>query len=109
MVKETSVAGVTFQNRQKTLMGIRTNLKNGVKVNLVLVREPQNPKDENAVKVLAKWEKDGTLKRAQLGYVPKDIAKNIAPLMDDRKFIKIKDFSVTNTKTVGVKMTLEWN
>lgn len=110
MTAETvKVAGVTFQNRQKTLMGIRTNLRNKVPTTMLLVREPRNQYDRNAIKVLARWQRDDMTRRAQVGYIPKETAKKLAPLMDRKVFIKIKDYEISDTKTVGVMLHLEWN
>lgn len=109
MTENIKVTGVTYQNRQKTLMGIRTNIKNGVKTDVVLVREPKNQFDKNAIKVIVRWRKGEELKRAQVGYIPRETAEKVAPLMDKKTFVKIKDYELTDTKTVGLHMTLEWN
>jgi hypothetical protein len=47
-----------------------------------LVREPENAYDQNAIRV----EVAGFF----LGYIPKDVAKNLAPLMDEgREFLAL--------------------
>ncbi len=65
----TKVAGVSFNDRQHILAGIVPGSA------LSLVREPENAFDANAIAV-----KFGAL---QLGYVKKDIAKHIAPHIDN--------------------------
>lgn len=66
----TAIAGVTHDNpdgtnRQKVLLWCKLN---GIK-QLVLEREPDNPYDANAVKVLAVVSNGNVVKRLQLGYI----------------------------------------
>lgn len=112
MVKENiKVAGVTFGKRQGVLNGLRKYTKSGKKADLVLVREASNKKDPNAIKVLIRWNMNdkNNIRRAQIGYVPAEIAKELAPVMDNGTFVKVKSFSMTDTKTVGIKMDLAWS
>jgi len=67
----TRVAGVTFEGRQSVIARLTYG------DNLVLVREPDNPHDSNAIKVV--WEQTGE----QVGYINKNLAKNIAPIIDN--------------------------
>lgn len=105
---ETKVAGTTFEKRQKTLMGMRKLMDKGEKITLVLVREPDNEKDANAVKVLTRWNKDGQVRRAQIGYLPRECAEVVAPLMDNKTFVHVHKFDFTRTKIVGVKLELAY-
>ncbi len=66
----TYVAGISYGNR---IQNLRT-LKEGDAV--FLIREPQNPHDPNAVKVLS-------LEYLEIGYVPRDIAVSISKILDD--------------------------
>ena len=66
---ETRVVGVTFENRQAVV----AILSEGERVSLI--REPDNPFDHNAVKVV-RWD------RKQIGYLDRDLARKLAPLMD---------------------------
>ena len=66
---ETKVAGVTFEGRQAVV----ASLQYGEAV--VLKREPSNRYDANAIRV---ERVDG----AQIGYLPKELAARIAPVMD---------------------------
>ncbi len=66
---ETRVAGVTFENRQ-AVVGLLTE---GERVSLI--RDPDNPFDPNAVKVV-RWD------RQQIGFLDRELAKIMAPKMD---------------------------
>jgi len=93
------VKGVTFKNAQRN---IRT-FGCGDFDSYTLVREPDNPHDPNAIRV--------TVARVVfLGYVPKDLAKELAPLMDEgRKFTAF--FVCRNEdpshRTVGLTVRIE--
>ena len=72
------LAGVTHDNAQENIK------KFGCKDNgsFALVREPGNPHDPNAIRV--------GLAGLYLGYVPRHIAKDLAPQMDGgRRFIAL--------------------
>jgi len=68
---ETNVAGVTFEGRQNILQ----NLKIGESI--ILKREPDNEHDFNAISV-------NTENDLSLGYIRRDLAKNLAPIIDKR-------------------------
>lgn len=104
----TKVAGTTFEKRQNTLMGMRKLIASGQKVSVVLVREPENEKDANAVKVLTRWKKGEQTRRAQIGYLPAEVAAEVAPLMDNKTFVRVHNFEITKTKIVGVKLELAY-
>lgn len=105
------VAGVTYDGRQKVLMGLRNYMKNeDAKVTLSLVREPENEKDTNAVKVIAKWvNKAGEAKKCMIGYVNGKFSRTIAGLIDGGTYVTASKLELTNTKTVGASMQLSWN
>jgi len=67
---ETSIAGVTFEGRQEILKSIHI----GQPINLV--REPQNIYDFDAIKITLE---DGS----SIGYINKNLARKIAPIIDD--------------------------
>ena len=94
-----NVAGVTFDNRQKYLKGIKKIAeKKDSDLQIVLEREPENTYDANAVKVIARWQLSEEYKntkrekytpmgndfekRVCIGYLPKEVAKRVAPVMD---------------------------
>jgi len=64
----TKIMGVSFEGRQDVVAGLVPGLE------LHLERQPQNPADSNAIAV-----RYGAL---QLGYLRKQIAKHLAPLID---------------------------
>ena len=64
----TKLVGVSFEGRQDTIAGLRLGTE------LALERQPDNPYDVNAIAVHF-----GAL---QLGFVRKEIAKHLAPLID---------------------------
>ena len=71
------VSGVTFGNRQAALKKLAK--LNASSVNVSLEREAGNPHDTNAVKVNVSV---GNGRDYHLGYVPKELASLIAPLLD---------------------------
>jgi len=71
------IAGVTFGNRQAALKKLEQY--NTGMINVSLQREAGNTYDANAIKVNVTV---GTGSQYQLGYVPKDLAAVLAPLMD---------------------------
>lgn len=68
----TKVAGVTFGNCQRVIR----KLSNGQE--LLLIREPGNKFDKNAIKVM-------TLTGGQVGYISASIASSLAVQMDTGK------------------------
>lgn len=108
MVNETvKAAGVTFNKRQNFLKALRSHKKRHP-MKLVLVREPENEFDKNAVKIIAKYTLDGRNKTIMIGYIPKKVSSRLAPLMDRGGFVSVENFRFTDTKTVGVIMDLSW-
>lgn len=75
----TKIVGVTFEGRQEV---IKSKCKEGIE--LELRREPDNKYDKNAVAVCVSYDDDidGTSGKEQIGYLNKDLAAEIAPLMD---------------------------
>lgn len=91
----TKIAGVSFNGRQAYLK----NLSIGDP--LVLVREPDNNYDENAIKVT-------TIGGVQLGYIKAKLAEGIAPLMDKgSKFIcKVLELTGGEDKNLGCNIII---
>ncbi len=99
---KTIVKGISFlDDRRKIMSHVRIHEK------LSLVREPTNVYDSNAIKVI--WRDQA------IGYIPKEIAENIAPLMDRGEIFNIvvydiEEFSdkihITISKNVICKDTL---
>lgn len=81
------VAGVTFENRQ----GYLRHIERCPNVQLTLYREKNNKFDPNAIKVMV----HANNKRFPVGYVPRQLAAELAPLMDTNIYIRIENFKVT--------------
>lgn len=64
------VAGVDYKKRQSVVKNLRANEQ------VYLRREPYNPYDSFAIRV-------ETGEGRQIGYIPKDVARAIAPYLDD--------------------------
>lgn len=91
-------AGVTFNRRQNFLCG----LQSAAKARLSLVREPGNPHDANAIKILA-----NTGKRFMVGYVPREVAAVLAPVMDAKGFVRIADWGVVGGRGLSRGLAIE--
>lgn len=77
-----NVAGVTHMNEQikmSRLEWIRKYVQYGSR--FALQREPDNPHDPNAIKILHVLKKSG--RKIEVGYVPRKKAAEWAPLMDN--------------------------
>lgn len=103
---KTNIAGVTFDKRQNYLNYIKKQKNEDIKI--YLRREPKNPYDKNAISVFA-YNKT-THKYADCGYIPAELAKTLAPLMDNGIYITAKNYTVTgiSQKTLGMTVTLEY-
>ena len=84
------VAGVTFNNRQAALR--KLGQYDAAAVNVALEREAGNAHDPNAVKVNVSVA-DG--RAYHLGYIPKDLAAVLAPLLDKGMELVARFKSVT--------------
>lgn len=80
---EYDFTGVGFQHRVKR--DGRRALAGILPVRVRLVREPDNPMDENAVRVI--HADTGVLGGSHIGYVAAAEAAIVAPLMDTRKLV----------------------
>ena len=77
---ETKTAGVTHGNRQKLLA--RLARYSAEDITITLNREPENKADRNAVQVIAAVRGKGS---AVMGYLNRQLAEAIAPLLDKGK------------------------
>lgn len=71
------VSGVMYGSRQRALRRLERYSREAV--NVTLEREADNANDVNAVKVMVSV---GAGDRYHLGYIPKDMAAMLAPLLD---------------------------
>lgn len=98
-----NVAGVTFENRQGLLYYIAK--ANDVKI--TLWRDKENKNDSNAIKVMVKA--DG--KKFPIGFVPKKLAKTLAPIIDEKRaFIFVNRFHITGYSggLRGMTLDISW-
>ena len=91
----TKVVGVTKNNDEGVnIQNILPELEDGSKLNFV--REPKNPYDANAIKVICDYQ--------HIGYIRAELAEEIAPIMDSGKELKGYITQITggaNGKTYG--------
>jgi HIRAN domain-containing protein len=71
----TRVAGVTFERRQEALASLRLD-------SIEVCPEPRNPYDANA---LAVWAVTDSGERVQIGYIPRGIAAEVTPRVQDQR------------------------
>jgi len=70
--RDVAVAGISYRFDAATEFVFGSNHR------IELEREPTNPVDQNAIKVIGVWQHRGMSRREHLGYVPKDTAAEIA-------------------------------
>ena len=92
------LTGVSFGNAQDN---IKTFAKPEIRW-FAMVREPENPKDPNAIRVALFGE-------FFLGYIPKDVAAQLAPLMDagrvfDAEYVYVVRHPFHETVGLSVKI-----
>lgn len=102
-VMQTRVAGVNYEGRQEYVARLNDNTK------VMLKREKNNPYDENAVGVCAVFD-EGIRK---IGYLPRDLARDISKFLDDGKFVFVdlmgvqkEEYSYKDTDMVAIN---EWD
>jgi hypothetical protein len=98
----TSVAGVTKKNRDgRSRQEVIAECRRGE--DLLLLREPDNPKDPNAIKVCR-------LLGDQVGYISSDVASRMADEMDGGKKFSAKVSEITGgergKRTRGVNIEI---
>lgn len=71
------VAGVTYENRQEIIAKLQGTEP------VVIKPEPENPYDKNAIAVVVGFEGEVY----HIGYVPKELAAELAPLLEEEDLI----------------------
>ena len=103
---KTTVAGVTFENRQGKLHNMRRARAHKY---LTLRRDANNGHDANAIAVIGHIYGGA---HAQIGYLPAKLAEKLAPKMDAGEKVSVKGFKIhggTEEKpTLGGLMELSW-
>ena len=105
---KTKIVGVTFQNpngreRQQLLLMLQNKMNQNPNHIILLRRDNKNPHDKNAVAVF-------NIQGDQLGFLSRNVAKTIAPLMDKGTYISIKALQVTGgeSRYLGLNVELEY-
>ena len=102
-----NISGTTFGHRQ----GYLCDLEKHPERRVFLWREPRNKTDANAIKVVADAMRNGKRTKYDLGYVPREVAAEMAPIMDKKGFIVIDSWAVVGGKdlTRGLKLETHYN
>lgn len=98
---EIPVAGMKYRCAVSTRRMIQAHVEDET-VECLLLRDPENPHDENAVKVLIE---NAPYTGFHIGFVPKDIAAKLAPLLDDAD-VTVAACIITEMDAVGATATL---
>lgn len=80
----TKIAGISRHQKRLEFVTFKTFF--------ILYREPSNPHDKNAIKVKAYGKYD-------LGYIPRDLAAELAPLLDSGAVSRRAEFVRKNVST----------
>lgn len=98
-----NAAGVTFDNRQSYLS---LAARFGIHV-LVLEREHANQFDRNAIQIIAGINGQ----RYQLGFVPRNIAAKLAPIMDRGGYVTVTSAHMLggqNNMSYGLRLDIQY-
>ncbi len=91
----TKVKGVTFDNRQNLISRLKPNQS------LKLIREKDNAFDEYAVAVYSN--------EGQIGYVPKEISKNVAIYLDKELVVSCRVIAITGLENMSFGVNIVIN
>lgn len=97
----TKAAGVTFNNRQMLLYRLTKYSREDI--TLTLQRETGNTYDRNAVQIIAAVRNKGA---AAIGYINRELAAAIAPLLDKGKTVKAALEGITGGNERGLSYGL---
>lgn len=91
-VFSTRLAGVSYEGRQEHVEKMTKQTP------LLLKREPRNPYDSNAIAVFACFPNE----EQKIGYIPKEIAKEMAEKMDAGEFVLVQFLEKKKERYNGV-------
>ena len=103
-VYHSKVKGTTFNNRQRLLR--RLSLYPINKITLRIERELGNLFDPNAIRIIAKVKGKG---EADIGYISKELALDLAPIIDLGNTILIMIDSITGSNRSGGFLGVNFN
>lgn len=89
--EEFSVVGVSHRITLSTRKMIAARIRENGPLGCILMREPKNQADENAIKVILD---DGPYSEMHIGYLPRKVAAQFAPRWDAGKVV-IKGATLT--------------
>lgn len=98
-----AVAGISQR------MSVVESFFSGANQRITLERDPQNEHDQNAIKVLGAWDdSDGSHHQGQLGWIPKDVTKEIAKDYADRPLVGTIEviFLPSGEKSGGIRINV---
>ena len=72
-----------YQNNLMAIAGVKTDGGYNLAIDAVLVREPDNEYDENAIAVYARV-KDAAVDALKVGYVARELAVDLAPALEEK-------------------------
>lgn len=97
---KTKIVGVTFEGRQKAVARVRQGQT------LLLVREPTNPRDKNAILIT-------TTGNETLGHLSANLAEQVAPWLDQGHRWRVRVLNTTggerDAPTRGVNIVLKYD
>lgn len=105
MNKNYNVVGVTFEHRQDILSNFFKNYKHGGYYNVSLLKEDNNPYDNNAISVNLEVNN----KTECIGYISKKENVELRNMMDKIKDAKIKSIGPNHNGDLGVSIVIEFD
>lgn len=99
-VLHTKLRGVKMNQRQRLLAALAQ--QDRTLTRLVLQREPKNPADGNAIAVIARIRTWEGWKWFRIGYLSRDLALWIAPLLDEGLPIRVELSGITGGPVRGL-------
>lgn len=101
----THIAGTTFNHRQGYICYLAKNANNAY---VSVRRDKHNQFDMNAIKVIGHVDNG---KHVELGFVPRELAAQIAPVLDTGKRVWVNDFKIVcggKNRTYGVIIDIKY-
>ncbi len=104
-IQKIKIVGCTFENRQEKIKNMNPMIDA-----LIIVREPENPYDENALKVLIDTGMGETKEEmVDAGYIPRNLAKTLAPQIDAGKHIMVHNYFIIGGGEKNLGILLEYS
>lgn len=101
---KTEVVGLQYRITQSTRNMIKDRIAKDGPIEVLLVREPDNPADENAIKVVIR---SGAYKQLHIGYLKRNVAGVYAKALDTRVYRVIESAHITGVNVDAGTAPLE--